>query len=78
MHLPLLIQHAARICYVVTSFVAPLSPPNFLTSHKWYDFRKNVLNIKCVLIFSTTFVKIISHSKKNLVRYYHKYEYIFT
>ena len=35
-------------------------------------FGKKVLNIKCVLIFSTTFIWNISHSKQNLARYCHK------
>ena len=45
-------------------------------SHKWYDFRKKkkkVTDLKmCVLIFSTTSVWNMCHSKKNLARYYHK------
>jgi hypothetical protein len=46
-------------------------------SHKRYDFRKKVTEHKmCVLIFSTTFVWNISHSKKNSARYYHKCTYI--
>jgi hypothetical protein len=36
-------------------------------------FGKNVIEYKmCVLIFSTTFIWNISHSKKNSLRYYHK------
>jgi len=31
-------------------------PGWFTLSHKRSDFRKNLLNIKCVLILSTTFV----------------------
>ena len=34
--------------------------------------KKVVKHKMCVLIFSTTFVYNISHSKKNWVRYYHK------
>ena len=35
-------------------------------SHKPYDFRKKVTENKmCVLIFSTTFVSNVSHSKNN-------------
>ena len=38
-HVALLIQHAIRMRHVVTSFVAPLTLPHFLTlSHKWHDF----------------------------------------
>jgi hypothetical protein len=38
----------------------------FHVSHKHHDFWKKLWNIKYVLIFSTTFVFNISHSKKNL------------
>jgi hypothetical protein len=57
-HVALLIQHATLMRHIVTSFVAPPAPPYFSTlSHKWCDFRKNVIYYKmCVLIFSTTFV----------------------
>jgi hypothetical protein len=53
----LLIQHAMRMRHIVTSFVAPLSPPFFSTlSHKRPDFRKPVIKHKMgVLIFSTTY-----------------------
>jgi hypothetical protein len=42
--------------------------------HKRHDFRgKKLLSTKCVcLIFSSTFVWYISHSKKNLAKYNHK------
>ena len=53
-----LIQHAARILHIVTSFLAPWSPPTFSTlSHKRCDFRRNVIERRmCILIFCTTFV----------------------
>ena len=56
---------AMRMCHIVTSFVAPLAPPEFSTlSHKRRDIRKKVIEHKmCVLILSTTFVENISHSK---------------
>ena len=42
-------------------------------------FRKKVIAHKmCVLIYYTNFVCNISHAKKNLVRYYHEYTYVFT
>jgi tRNA G26 N,N-dimethylase Trm1 len=54
----LLIQHAKRVCHIVTSSVAPRSPLHFSTlSHQRHDFRKNV-----------------SHSRKNSARYCHKCE----
>jgi hypothetical protein len=34
-------------------------------SHRRHDFRKRLLNMTCVLIFSATVVRNISHSKKN-------------
>jgi hypothetical protein len=47
--------------HIVTSFVAPLSPPHFSTlSPTRCDFRKKVAEHKiCVLIFSTTFVTLL-------------------
>ena len=51
-HIALLIQHATPMRHIVTSFVAPLAPPNFSTlSHKRWDFRKKLLNIKCLFLF---------------------------
>ena len=57
-----------------------LAPPYFSTlSHKQQDYRKKVSEDKmCVLIFSTTFVRNISHSNKNSARYCHKCENVFT
>jgi hypothetical protein len=57
-HVALLIQHATLKRHVVTSLVAPLSPPYFSTlSHKRCDFWKRYIEHKIyVLIFSTTFV----------------------
>jgi hypothetical protein len=77
-HIALLIQHATRMRRV-TSFVAPRCPLYFSTlSHKWCDFRKTVTEHKmCVLIFCTTFVWNVSHSKKNLARYGQKYRNVF-
>ena len=46
------IHHARHMCHIFQS-VAYLALPYFSTlSHKWHDFRKNVLNIKCVFWFS--------------------------
>jgi hypothetical protein len=53
-HVALLIQHETRMRNTVPSFMAPLAPT---LSHKSHDFRgKKLLNIKCVLIFSISFV----------------------
>ena len=40
-------------------------------------FRKMLWNIKCVLIFRTTFFWHISHSKKNSAKYHKHFTYIF-
>jgi len=45
--------------FIVLSYLFSVAPPYFSTlSHESYDFRKNLLNIKCVLRFSTTFSEI--------------------
>ena len=46
----------SKACGHILSFVAYLAPPHFSTfSHKKRDFREEkLLNIKCVLIFSTS------------------------
>jgi hypothetical protein len=77
--LALLIQRETRMRRNLMSFVAPLAPPYFSTlSHKQHDFWKNVIEHKtCVLIFSTTFIQNIYHSKKNSAIYGHKCENVF-
>jgi hypothetical protein len=68
----LLILHVMRMRHIV---ICGLSACTFFfkLSHKRHDFRKTIIENKmCVLIFSTTFVWNISHSKKNLARYCHK------
>jgi hypothetical protein len=54
----LVIQHAQRMRRIILSSVAcPGLPYSSTLSHKWRDIRKKkLLNIKCVLTFSTTFV----------------------
>ena len=71
----LLIQHATRRHIAICS----LSGSRLFTlSHKWNDFRKRVIEHKmCILIFSRTFIRNISHSKKNSARYYHKCRNVF-
>ena len=71
--------NATRVRHIVTSFVAPRSPPNFSTlSHKRCYFRKKViLHNMCILSFSITFVHNISHSEKNLARYRQKCRNVF-
>jgi hypothetical protein len=63
----LVIQHAKNMCHNIWSSVASLALPHFSTvSRKRHNFREKVIEHKmCVLIFSTTFVRNIYHSKKN-------------
>jgi len=66
-------------CTILAS-MASLALHHFFTlSHKWHDFeKKNIIKHKMrVLTFSTTFVRIISHSKKNWARCDHKYILVF-
>jgi hypothetical protein len=67
------IQHATRARHIDIS--GCLAVPHFFTlSHKLHDLKKmkNLVNIKCVFIFSTNFACNISHSKKYSARYDHK------
>ena len=71
----LVIQHVKHMCYIMLSYMACMAPPYFsmLSSHKLRDLRKTLSEHKmCVLIFSTTYVWNISHSKKKSGRYCHK------
>ena len=68
----LVVQHALLMRRTVLSSVACPALSYFSTlSHKWHDFPKTVTERKmCVLIFASTFICDISHSKKNSARYY--------
>ena len=74
--LAVVIRHKKRMRRLLLSFVTSLAPPYFSTLfHKRHNFRNKVAENKtCILIFSTTFIWNISHSKKNLARYCHKCE----
>jgi hypothetical protein len=53
----LVIQHATRMSRIILSSGACLTVPYFSRlSHRRHNFRKNLLNIKYVFIFSTTSV----------------------
>jgi len=75
----LLTQHAVRMRRIILPSVVCLAQPYFSTlSKKRHDFlkKKKVIGHKIrVLIFSTTRVWNISHSKKNWERYFHKCTY---
>jgi hypothetical protein len=75
----LVIQHAKRMRSIILSSVAFQALPYFSTlSHNGTIFEKKVIEHRmCVLIFSTTFVWNISHSKKKSATYYHKCKHIF-
>jgi len=67
-------QHVKRMRRVL-SRVSCAAVPYFSTlSHKRHDFQgeKNVEYKMCVLIFLASFVRNISHSKKNSASVYHK------
>jgi hypothetical protein len=74
----LVTQHAKYIRRIILSSVVCLAVRYISTlCHKRQDFRgKHSLTIKCILIFSTTFVWKISHSKNNSTRC-HKCTYVF-
>jgi hypothetical protein len=56
----LVIQHAKRMRRIIWSSVACLVLPYFFTlSHKQHEFRKNILNIKCVFWF---FLNLLSET----------------
>jgi hypothetical protein len=60
-------------CALLPSVACPALQYFSTLSHKRHGIREKVIEHKmCVLIFSTTFVRNISHSKKNSERYYHK------
>ena len=64
-------EHTMWLCHMW--FVACPHLQNFSTlSHKWDNLKKKKVteHKMCVLIFSTTFVWNISHSKKNWARYH--------
>ena len=59
-------RHAKRMRRIILSSVACTALQHFSTlSHERNDLLEKVIDLKmCVLIFSTTFVLNISHSKK--------------
>ena len=67
-HVALPIEHSTHVPHIVTSLVATLTLPHFLTlSHKRCDYRKKVIQHKCVLI-SVQLLSKTFHTEKNLAR----------
>jgi hypothetical protein len=66
----LVIQHPMRMNRIIMSCVCPALSYFSTLSHKRHDFRENIMNIKCVLMFLYNFC--LKNPKKNLARYYHK------
>ena len=79
----LVTHHAKRKRHFIFPYLTCLDLPYFCTiSYKRHDFSGGVgggmiEHKMCVLIFSATFVRNISHSKKNSARYYHKCTEVF-
>jgi len=73
------VLHILNVCLCV--FVALVNQhTNFshgMSLKARFSKEKQLLNTKCVSIFSTAFVCKISHSKKNSARYYHKCSSVF-
>jgi len=70
--------HALYYTYSVTFGLSDCTTFYHIISYMAQFFFKNVIEHKvCVLIFTTTFVWNISHSKKNSARYYHKRTQVF-
>ena len=66
------IQHELHMPHIVICGL-PCSTIFSTLANKWHDFRKKVTQCKMwVLIFSTTFIWNITHSKKKWARYDHK------
>jgi len=72
-------SRASLLRRILLSSVAWLYLPHFSTlSHKRHDFRKIFIENKMsILIFSTTFLRKISNSKKNSARHYYKCTRVF-
>jgi hypothetical protein len=70
----LFISCTTRMRHILLPSAACLALPYFPTiSHKRYDCREKCIECRSyVLIFSTIFIRNISHSNKNSAIYYHK------
>ena len=67
MFVALIVQDAKRMHHIILPSVAYLAAPYFFTlSHIPERLKKKVIEHKmCVFVFSTTFVRKVSHFKKN-------------
>jgi hypothetical protein len=70
------LQHAMRMRRIILSSVTCMAVPYFSALlYKRRDFRKKLLNIKCVLIFSTTFVRkflILRRTERDIIINVHR------
>jgi hypothetical protein len=64
--IPVTLGNRTRDIPSCSAMAQPTAPPRT-------PFRSNLLNVKCVFIFSTTSTRNISHSKKHSARYCHKW-----
>jgi len=72
------IQHATRMSHIVICGLSGCTIFFHITSKTVRLKKKELLNLKHILVFSTTFVRNISHSKKTWARYYQKCTLVFT
>jgi len=68
------IQHAMRMRLVISLSVASLAVPiyiffNIISQMARFSVTNRLLNVKCVLIFSSSFISNVSQWKKNRKRY---------
>ena len=64
----LVIQHAKRMRRIMSSMACPTLSYFSTLSHKWQDFRKNLLNIKCVFWFSLQTFPILRRTKRDMIK----------
>jgi len=69
----LVIQNTKRMRLIVLLSVSSTAAPYFSTiSHKPHNLKKILDHKTCVLIFSTTVVRNVPHSKRKWARYCHR------
>ena len=66
----LVIQHEQRMSHVLSYILSLVIPYFSALSYKRHDYRKTFIGHTILFWFSLRFFLIISHSRKNLTRYY--------